>query len=297
MLEEAGGEVAWFNPLSLRRFGFRDHRKMLVCDGDLGIIGGFNIAPEYTGDGVTRGWRDLGLQISGPLVADLGGAFDDQWERADLRHRRFTRLRKTSLPKPNLMRATQLLLSSPGRGVTPIKAALLHDFRHARDIAIICAYFLPTWGIRRALVRAVRRGARVRLILAGKSDVRLSQLATRGLYRALLRAGIEVFEYQPQVLHAKLMIMDDAVYVGSSNLDTRSLHLNYELLVRLASAAMSAEAREIFTNDLKHCRKIELETWKRERTFWHKLAERWAGFLLRRVDPWLARLQIGTPTH
>jgi cardiolipin synthase len=181
--------------------------------------------------------------------------------------------------------------------VNPIKAALLHDFHHARDIAITCAYFLPTWRLRRALMRAVRKGARVRLILAGKSDVRLSQLATRGLYRALLRAGLEIYEYQPQVLHAKLMVMDDVVHVGSSNLDTRSLHLNYELLVRFADAALAAQARGIFENDLHHCRKIEAESWRRERTFWHKLAERWASFILRRVDPWLARKQIGSPTH
>jgi len=296
-LEHAGGEAAWFNPLSLGRFGFRDHRKMLVCDEAVAFIGGFNIAPVYRGDGVTRGWRDLGLRVTGPVVAELSDAFDEQFERADLRHRRFTRLRNPRLPRPSLARTTQLLVSSPGRGMNPIKAALIHDFHHARDIAISCAYFLPTWHIRRALTRAVRRGARVRLILAGKSDVRLSQLATRGLYRALLRAGIEVYEYQPQVLHAKLLIMDDVTHVGSSNLDTRSLHLNYELLVRFADAFLAAEARELFEADLRHCRRIEWEVWRRERTFWHKLAERWASFLLRRVDPWLARKQIGSPTH
>jgi cardiolipin synthase len=296
-LTDAGGMMLWFNPISLGRFSFRDHRKMVVCDDSVAFIGGFNFAPEYQGDGVNRGWRDLGIQVNGPIALELAAAFNRQWARANVRPVRFTRLRKSVHPRPNFAQATQLLLSGPGRGVNPIKAALMHDFHRASDIGIICAYFLPTWRLRRALMRAVRRGARVRLILAGKSDVRLSQLATRGLYRALLRAGIEIYEYQPQILHAKLMIMDDVVYLGSANLDPRSLLLNYELLVRFADARIADEAWEIFAGDLKLCRKIEPASWKRERTFWHKLAERWASFLLRRVDPWLARRQIGLPTH
>ena len=94
------------------------------------------------------------------------------------------------------------------------------------------AYFLPSWRLRRDLMRVVRRGGRVQLILAGQSDVQLSKLAAQSLYRRLLRAGVEIYEYQPQILHAKLFMVDDAVYTGSSNLDTRSLQINYELMIR-----------------------------------------------------------------
>jgi len=143
----------------------------------------------------------------------------------------------------------------------------------------------------------VRRGGRVQLILAGKSDVLLSQLAARSLYQRLLRAGVEIYEYQPQILHAKLIVVDQVVYVGSANLDARSLHINYELLMRLPDRQLAAEARKIFAADLQHCRSIERVAWRKSRTFWNKLKERWAYFLFARVDTYVARRQFRTLRH
>ena len=293
----AGGQFHWFNPMSLKRFGIRDHRKMLVCDEQIAFIGGFNIASEYEGDGVTKGWHDLGLQITGPLVRELAAAFDDQFSRAAFRHRRFVRLRKSAARKLISARDGELLLSGPGRGRNPIKRALQKDLVNAQDVKIIQAYFLPTWRIRRELIRVARRGGRVQLILAGKSDVPLSQLATHSLYQRFLRAGVEIYEYQPQILHAKLIIVDEVVYAGSANLDTRSLHINYELLVRLPDRKLTTEALKIFSNDLKHCRRVEREAWRKSRTFWNKLKERWAYFLFVRVDTYIARRQWKTLRH
>ncbi|MHB8521860.1 MAG: phospholipase D-like domain-containing protein [Limisphaerales bacterium] len=293
-LRGAGGEARWFNPLSLGRLQFRDHRKLLVCDERLVIIGGFNIAAEYQGDGVTRGWRDLGLQLEGPLARELVTAFEVLFDRADFRHKRFMRLRKFPDPKTMFAPDGAVLLSGPGRGYSAIKRALGHDLLKARSVKIISAYFLPTWRIRRDLTRIARHGGRVQLILAGKSDVPLSQLASRRLYHNLLRAGVEIYEYQPQILHAKLIVLDDIVYVGSANLDTRSLHINYELLVRLPNPQLAADGRAMFDADLKHCRRIELATWRASRTFWNKLKERWAYFLLVRVDRYIARRQLKT---
>ncbi|MBU6401764.1 MAG: phosphatidylserine/phosphatidylglycerophosphate/cardiolipin synthase family protein, partial [Verrucomicrobia bacterium] len=293
-LERAGGQFRWFNPLSLGRLEFRDHRKLLVCDGRLAIVGGFNIAGEYEGDGISRGWHDLGLQLEGTLAGQLETAFEHSFARADFRYKRFMRLRR--LPVPNTIFAPDgaVLLSGPGRGFNPIKRALKHDLLGAGSAKIISAYFLPTWRIRRELTRLARRGGRVQLILAGRSDVPLSQLATRRLYAGLLRAGIEIYEYRPQILHAKLIVLDDIVYIGSANLDTRSLHINYELLVRLPSPTLAAEARAIFDEDLEHCRRIDPAAWRRSRTFWNKLKERWAYFLLVRVDRYVARRQLKT---
>jgi cardiolipin synthase A/B len=290
-LVAAGGEVRQFNPLSLDRLGIRDHRKVLVCDESVGFVGGFNIAPEYDGDGVAQGWRDVGVRIKGPLAVELAEAFDDMFERADFQHKRFFRLRRFGARKiiegPN----EQLLLSGPGWGRSPIKHALFRDLRRARSVRIIVAYFLPTLRLRRELTRVVRRGGTVQLILAGKSDVAISQLAARSLYRRFLRAGVEIFEYQPQVLHAKLMIINDAVYVGSANLDQRSLNINYEIMVRFEDPRLVAEAREIFEADLKHCRRISFMEWNRSRSFWQRLKQRWAYFLLMRLDPYLAQMQ------
>jgi cardiolipin synthase A/B len=293
----SGGQFHWFNPMSLKRFGIRDHRKMLVCDEQIAFIGGFNIASEYEGNGVTKGWHDLGLQVTGPLVRELAAAFDDQFSRADFRHRWFVRLRKSSATKLISARDGELLLSGPGRGRNPIKRILRRDLVNAQDVKIIQAYFLPTWRIRRELMRVARRGGRVQLILAGKSDVPLLQLATHSLYQRLLRASVEIYEYQPQILHAKLIIVDEVVYAGSANLDTRSLHINYELLVRLQDRKLAAEAREIFSHDLKHCQRVEQTVWRKSRTFWNKLKERWAYFLFVRVDTYIARRQFKTLRH
>jgi len=155
---------------------------------------------------------------------------------------------------------------------------------------MVIAYFLPTWRIRRALVRVTRAGGTVELILAGKSDVTLAQLAGQSLYRRFLRRGVKIFEYQPQILHMKLIIIDDIVYVGSANLDQRSLKINYELMVRFRNAAMAAEATELFNRTKKHTHEITLEEWRGSRTLWQRIKQRLAYVLLVRMDPRIARL-------
>ncbi len=290
-LTQAGGEVRQFNPLALRRISIRNHRKLLVCDGRVAFIGGFNIAPEYDGDGVTAGWHDLGMRIQGPLVGPLETSFDEIFARAEFRHKRFQRWHKLGAKKRVYSPGGHILFSGPGRGANPIQQALRADLAHAKEVRMIVAYFLPPWRLRHDLARVVRRGGRVQLILAGKSDVYLAQMAGRSLYRRLLRDGVEIYEYQPQILHAKLLVVDDAVYVGSANLDHRSLQINYELSVRFHDAALAAEAREIFADSLRQCRPIVREDWARSRTLWRRLRHRWAYFLLVRMDPWVARWQ------
>lgn len=285
------GQVRVFNPVALKRFGIRNHRKLLVCDGLVAVIGGFNISHEYEGDGVKRGWRDLGLQLEGGVIGELSLSFDEMFALADFRHKRLVGLWRAKHRKTVVGDTEHLLLGGPGRGWNPIRRALNKDLDHARRVQIIQAYFLPTWRIRRLLVRAARKGGLVQLVLAGKSDVALSQLAGRSLYQRLLKAGAQLSEYQPQVLHAKLLVIDDVVYVGSANLDPRSLSINYELMVRFENPKMAAEARAIFSNALEQSARIDKETWKSSRTFWRRLKERLAYFVLARVDPEVARLQ------
>lgn len=290
-LQRAGGEMRVFNPIALRRVTIRNHRKLLVCDERIAFIGGFNIAPDYEGDGITDGWCDVGVKIEGPLAAQLALSFDEMFARAEFRHKRFMRWRKTGAKKTVALPAEQILLSGPGRGRNPFKQFLRGDLAAAQDVRIIVAYFLPTWRLRRDLLRAARRGGRVQLILAGKSDVLLAMLAAQSLYWRFLAAGVEIYEYQPQILHAKLFIVDDAVYTGSSNLDARSLRINYELMLRFGDAAVAAEARGIFENIQKNCRRITLEGWRGSQTLWQRLKQRWAYSLLNRIDPYVARRQ------
>ena len=284
------GQFRWFNPITLRQLAFRDHRKMLVCDDEVAIIGGFNIGPSYTGDGVKRGWRDLGLALCGNLAQELSLAFDEMFTGADSTHPPFARLR-TSLRQRTVQTSEGcLLLSSPGRD-NPVKRALENDFQIASRIQIMSAYFLPTWRLRHALTKAARRGAQVQLILPGKTDVPLSSLATQSFYARLLRSGVEIFEYQPQILHAKLILIDDIVYAGSANLDARSLGINYELTLRLTNSHLAAQAHDIFAHDLPLCRRIDLQEWRKSRNVLERLKARLSYLLLTRLDPAIARYQ------
>jgi cardiolipin synthase len=307
-LQSLGGEVRIFNPVSLNRLGIRNHRKLIVCDDRLAFVGGYNIAPEYEGDGVTRGWCDLGMHLEGPLVSELALSFDELFSRADFLHKRFVRLRKAAIRRARLLPQAlsearfnkgneprsadeQVLLSGPGLGFNPIKSALRRDLGGARDVQIMSAYFLPTWRLRRDLLAVVRHGGQVKLLLPGKSDVALAKLAGRSLYRRLLHAGVEIHEYLPQVLHGKMIIIDDVVYLGSANLDHRSLNINYELMIRLANPEIAARARAFYAQRLERCRHINAEQWNRSRTIWRRLEQRWAYFVLARLDPYLANRQ------
>jgi cardiolipin synthase len=296
-LQAAGAEVRRFNPFkvrlynpfSLNRLSIRNHRKLLVCDDNVAFVGGFNIAPEYEGDGVKCGWCDVGLKITGALATQLASSFDEMFARAAFRHKRFMRFRRFDAKKSVTWPTEQILFGGPGRGQSPIKRALRDDLRHAKDVKIMVAYFLPTWSLRRGLLEVVRRGGRVQLVLPGKSDVALSQLAGRSLYRRFLKFGVEIHEYEPQILHAKLIIIDDVVYVGSSNLDSRSLQINYELMIRFQNAEMAREAREVFDCALKNSRRIELDEWRKSRSLWEKIKQRFAYWVLVRIDPYFAK--------
>ena len=326
-LRAAGGEVRVFNPLAVGRLGIRNHRKLLACDGRVAFIGGFNIANEYEGDGVTRGWCDVGCRLTGALATQLEDSFDRLFALADFRHRPFVRLRRSRARRTLVGPREQLLLSGPGRGASPLYRALRKDLRVAaggdrpeflsarwrarlrRGVAgatesaldnpgarpgvvrIVVAYFLPPWQLRRELQRVAKRGGRVELILAGQSDVVVSQLAARSLYQRLLRAGVEIYEYEPQVLHAKLFIVGGVAYAGSANLDFRSLKLNYELMARFEEPATVAQANAIFEALRARSRRIDARAWKNSRSFWTRWKERLANLLLARVDPYLSLRQ------
>lgn len=291
-LRAAGGECRWFHPISFGHVSIRNHRKLLVMDDALALIGGFNLAPEYQGDGVSQGWRDIGLLLRNSMVPHLAASFDAIFQPAEAKPKWFVRFRKSLSRQKISTPDGDVLLGGPGRSPNAMVESLLGDLRRARKVQMISAYFLPSRRLRGALRRVIRRGGSVELILAGKSDVLMSQLAARHLYQRLLRFGVRIYEYQPQILHSKLFIVDEVIYIGSANLDRRSLFINYELLCRFRQPDLTAQARELFENDLKHSRPIEAAEWRQARTFWKKLAESWAYFILTRVDPHLAQWEL-----
>lgn len=286
----AGGQVKRFNATQLGRFTLRDHRKLLLIDETLAFVGGCNLASEYDGDGITRGWRDGGVSVHGPILQVLAGEFAAQWARADAC--------EWHLPAGGYVRTAgpdspvRALCLKPGFGPSVLRTALRRDLACARDIDITTAYFLPSLRLLRQLMSADRRGARVRILLAGPSDVPLMTLASRSLYRALLRSGVELFEYQPQILQAKTLVLDEVVYAGSSNLDPRSLRLNFELMLRIEDPALAAAARTQFETDLAHSRPIHAGNSWQQWSAWTRVKQRLARFVLARLDPWLAREQL-----
>jgi cardiolipin synthase len=211
--------------------------------------------------------------------------------RAGFRHKRFARLMKSTARKTVSAPEEELILSGPGRGHSPIKRALKRDLERARSVQIMVAYFLPTWQLRRQLMRVVQRGGKVQLILPGKTDVAVSQLAAQSLYLRLLKAGVEIYEYQPQVLHAKLFILDQMVYVGSANLDPRSLNINYELVLRFFSSEATQQAQAVFGRCLSHSKRIEEQQWVKQHSLWRRFKQHWAYFLLVRIDQYIAQRQ------
>ena len=290
----AGGEVRFFNPLRFSRFGVRDHRKLLVCDRQTVFIGGANLTDDGDGDGVARGWLDLMAQIEdAELAARLAKEFNRIFSNAGFAHGRFRRLRafrrfrrRTSDP--------QIFAIQPGRGTSSFQRALQQELAHASSVDLIVPYFLPVRRLRRLLRQIVRRGGRVRLILPAQCDVPLARAAGLVYYPRLLRAGVEIYEYQPQILHAKLYRVDKKVFAGSSNLDVRSFKMNYELMLQFNDRATVDGAAEIFAAALKNSRRIELKVFRASQTLWQRWKNHWAHFLVARVDPLVALRHIGS---
>jgi cardiolipin synthase A/B len=181
-----------------------------------------------------------------------------------------------------------MLLAGPGTHGRLLRHQLAHDLRHAQDVGIASAYFLPSRGLRRVLYQAARRGA-VRLLLAGQTDVPLARLAAERYYGRLLARHVQIFEYQPQILHAKLVLADNVAYVGSANLDWRSLHINYELLLRFEWPELVADARQWFEQALTAAQALDRQQLRARRGMWRRLASFLAYFLLARLDALVAR--------
>ena len=288
-LVAAGGEVRVFSPARRLRLAFRDHRKLLVCDSRRAIVGGHNIGPEYAGDGLTNGWLDVALQIEGPVAAELATSFAAMYALAPMTPAAIREFRNAVHAQPESDGPVRLLISGPGWRAGLLSRVLRLDVANARAVRCMAGYFLPPSRMRRALRRCTDEGGQVELLLAGKSDVPVARYAAEHLYATMLSGGARLYEYQPQVLHAKLFIVDDTVYVGSCNLDRRSLNINYELLLRLQWPELAASARALFGAALAHSREVPAGSWRQHRHWWERLRSRAAYWLLTRIDPLLAR--------
>jgi cardiolipin synthase len=289
-LRAAGADVRRFNPRRLLRWSFRDHRKLVVCDERVALIGGYNVTPQFEGDGIHEGWRDLGLLIEGPLAGDLAKGFSALFESSNLEKAQIRTLARFFRRQQIRPDAAAAIVGGPGRPQWLLNRILRADLKTATRVDVAAAYFLPTRGLRR-LLRSVARRGRVRVLLSENSDVPVARLASQHMYHGMLRNGVYLWEYVPQFMHAKALVVDDVVYVGSANLDTRSLQLNFELLVRLPSPLLAAQLRARIDHDCRLARQVAAD-WPGRRTIVQRLLQRWSYFMLTRVDPFVARRQF-----
>jgi len=291
-LRAAGGEARYFNPVHFQRPSFRNHRKLLVVDQSVAYVGGFNYSQEYLGDGVESGWRDSGVRLVGSIVPALAESFEFHFKVAAERSRLFSRFRMSRNVSIRKAFETSIFTNTPGLGRHNIHLTLLRELRRPGPVDIVTPYFLPPARTLRMIERRARSGDRVRLILPGQSDVALARDAARCYYARLLKSGVELYEYQPRVLHAKLYKFSDAVYVGSANLDKRSLVMNYELLVRLETPAIGAEVARYIEQTRAGSRQVTSESLRQSMDLLTRIRCGWAHFLLSTVDPLLMSFQL-----
>lgn len=281
-LESMGGELRWFNPLKYLRLSFRNHRKLLLAD-DVAVVGGMNIADEQMGDGVLQGWRDLALEVRGPVVTSMELSFERMWELARFEAHAIRTFLHTCPNSLAFDQPTSLLMAGPGCRTLDLTRRLYADLLLAREVSVHAPYFLPSRKLR-GLLRRVAQQGRVRILVAANSDVLLAQLATHRAIRLMRHSGVQFYDYRPQMLHSKLLIVDDAVYVGSANLDVRSRLINFELMLRTEAPEIVAQARALFDADLRHAVSSVVTT----HSLWQRLREEAAYWLLARFDPFLA---------
>lgn len=290
-LAASGAHLTFFNPLSWRKRlqnCLRDHRKLLVIDGTVAFVGGVGLADEFIdGKRGHRAWRDLMLEISGPVVSDWQSAFARTWGRS----RGWPEVPEATPPPPDERAIAagaigRLALSEAGH-----RSILANDVVRRINGAlhrawIMSAYFVPSRRFRKALRRAARRGIDVRLLVPGsKTDHPWVRQAARRFYGKMLRNGVRIFEYQPRVLHGKMVLCDDWVSLGSSNLDRWSFRWNLEANQEIESAAFAAQVAAIFAADCNASQELSRRHWRR-RAILDRWRESIAGALDRILDRW-----------
>ncbi len=291
-LQLARGQIqlAFYNRLrhgKLLRNLFRDHRKLLFIDGETAFVGGFGISdyfdsPEHPG----RRWRETVIRIQGPVLADWQTLFLQVWNR--------NAPQPLALPTPTARPCDKgklgRVVATGGLKVQEIKRSLIKHVRSAEHrVWIATAYFIASRKIQRALRYAAKQGADVRLLLPGPyTDHPAIRHAGRRFYSRLLRHGVRIFEYQPRFLHAKVILCDHWVSLGSSNLDRWNLRWNLEANQEVDDQGFAEAVRALFEEDFSHSIEYHYEQWLR-RPWYVRLAERLWGA----VDLWLARLGQG----
>jgi len=278
-LRESGARVegfkttrGWGNRFQLN---FRNHRKLVLADGRVALTGGLNVGDEYMGRSKRFGpWRDTHTRLRGPAVQAAQLAFVEDWFWAtdDV-----PPLRWTPTPAPGADQRALVLATGPADEADRCSLAFIRAVNSARTrLWVSSPYFVPDTTVLTALQLAALRGVEVRLLLPERIDHLLPMLSSYSYYESLALAGIELWRYQPGFLHQKALLVDDKLAaVGSINVDYRSFHLNFELVVMVADQTFCAQTEAMMAEDFARSRRVDLAEYARK-PWWFKLAVRLA---------------------
>lgn len=257
------GPVKSFRTFWNNQLLVRDHRKILVVDGNIAYLGGINIGKEYQ-----RRWRDTHLRIAGPLAQNVAEAFDIFWDAYNPDGE--LPLKFKGIQDPHIT----ICVNDPLRGIFPIHDKYLDAFNDARkSIRIANSYFVPPRSLVNALTAAARRGVRVDIMIPEDSDVVLVDWAARNLFTELLASGIRLWLYQKTVNHSKTCTIDGRwSTIGSANLDPISLRGNFEINAFVQDEAFAAQMESMWDNDLQNCKAVDSHAWA-ARPYGERIAE------------------------
>lgn len=276
-MTDAGARVKMYRPLhwyNLGRLNNRTHRKLLIVDGKTGFTGGVGIADEWSGNAQDPNhWRDMHFEARGPVVAQIQAAFNDNWMKAT------GEVLNGELYFPPLKKEgdidAHMFISSPQGGSESMHLMYLLAIAASNEtLDIHASYFVPDELTMKALVSALRRGVKIRILVPGEHiDSETVRIASKKLWGELLKHGAEIYEYKPTMMHVKSLIVDKyMVSVGSTNFDVRSFQLNDEASMNVYDADFAVYMTEVFENDLKQAQKYDYNTWKK-RPFRQKFME------------------------
>lgn len=286
--EAAGGRFFIFSPRWTPAYVIRNHQKIVVADERVAMLGGFNIEEDYFAAPVENGWRDLAFTLEGSLVARVVEWFQklERWTQNPRAQFRGIR-RRVRQWDPGVAPA-QILIGGPTIGLSTWSRSVSRDLIRGDRLDMIMAYFAPAYRLRKRIRRIAAKG-HTRLVLAGKSDNPATIGASRSMYRKLLRAGAKIYEFQPCKLHTKLIVLDDTVYLGSSNFDMRSLYVNLEIVLRIEDRGLADRMRAFVSEHIPASQEVTPELYREWATWWNRLRWNLSWFVTSVLDYTVSR--------
>ena len=254
-------KLSLYNPVSFFQLGKslrRNHRKLLCIDSQIAFIGGAGITDDFSPKDNKNYWHDVMLKINGDIVNDLSHSFFSIYNRQERRKNS-----ESSTPS-ELINKSRILVSSGSERNEITRSIINHIRSSKRQVWLTSPYFISSWKIRRALRYAASKGVDVKLLFPGAiSDHKWVSYGIRRYYQRLLRAGIDVYEYQPRFTHAKIILCDDWYSVGSSNLDRWNQLLNLDINIEVYDKKSRREIQQLFSDDFSQSKLITLHKWNK----------------------------------